>query len=314
MSKEPEIRVKFEIGDIKFEAEGSADLVERERSIFNTQLLPSAVDALVRTRSVVAVDSYNDIEEQQRDSNLNSIQQLPDTGLTPSLPSPADFSRLSLASFVNTKGAKSHSSFILCAAYYNEQKNGIKTFSSTTLKESYTEARKPQPKNLSDTINKLAAKGLIMEDNASKGANPKLYVLSSEGEEAVINMTPKGQKKTAKVHKNHSKEKSAYSDINIDELHLDKYPSVKQLKKFKEKMMTVLYIVTNEKKGEWFTTNDVLCLLTDIFGESATIKQVQGVFSREKTWFKIESVDGNSKEVKRRLLNQGIDYVKSLLQ
>lgn len=33
--KNTEIRVKFEIGDIKFEAEGSADLVERERSIFH---------------------------------------------------------------------------------------------------------------------------------------------------------------------------------------------------------------------------------------------------------------------------------------
>lgn len=33
MEEKKEIRVRFEIGDIKFEAEGSADLVERERSI-----------------------------------------------------------------------------------------------------------------------------------------------------------------------------------------------------------------------------------------------------------------------------------------
>lgn len=40
MEEKSEIRVKFEIGEIKFEAEGSADLVERERSIFNNTLLP----------------------------------------------------------------------------------------------------------------------------------------------------------------------------------------------------------------------------------------------------------------------------------
>lgn len=52
MEEKSEIRVKFEIGKIKFEAEGSADLVERERSIFNNTLLPAAIDAIVRTRSV----------------------------------------------------------------------------------------------------------------------------------------------------------------------------------------------------------------------------------------------------------------------
>ena len=53
MTEKSEIRVKFEIGEIKFEAEGSADLVERERSIFNNTLLPAAIDAIVRTRGVV---------------------------------------------------------------------------------------------------------------------------------------------------------------------------------------------------------------------------------------------------------------------
>ena len=36
MEEKSEIRVKFEIGEIKFEAEGSADLVERE--VFSTIL------------------------------------------------------------------------------------------------------------------------------------------------------------------------------------------------------------------------------------------------------------------------------------
>ena len=64
-------------------------------------------------------------------------------------------------------------------------------------------------------------------------------------------------------------------------LNLKNYPEVKSLKDFKEKMMTILYIITNEKAGEWFTTTDVLCLMTDIFGEAAIKDQVNGDFGEE---------------------------------
>lgn len=76
--------------------------------------------------------------------------------------------------------------------------------------------------------------------------------------------------------------------------------------------MLILYIVTNEGNGEWFTTADVLCLMTDIFGEAATNKQVDGVFRREKRWFKSENFDGNKKLVHRKLLNEGKAYAQSL--
>ena len=75
-------------------------------------------------------------------------------------------------------------------------------------------------------------------------------------------------------------------------------------------MMLVLYIVTNEHKGEWFTADDVLCLLTDIFGEAATKDQVKGVFERERLWFKTEK---EGKCAKRKLLNQGISFAESLI-
>lgn len=81
----------------------------------------------------------------------------------------------------------------------------------------------------------------------------------------------------------------------------------------KETAIFILYIITNEKAGEWFTTTDVLCLMTDIFGEAATKDQVNGVFKREKLWFKAENVDGSNREVKRKLLNKGIEYAQSLV-
>ena len=95
-------------------------------------------------------------------------------------------------------------------------------------------------------------------------------------------------------------------------MNLEQYPEVKSLKDFKEKMMLILYIITNEGKGEWFTMTDVLFLMTDIFGEAATNKQVDGVFRRERRWFKTENIDGNNKLVHRKLLNEGKTYAQSL--
>lgn len=148
MTEKSEIRVKFEIGEIKFEAEGSADLVERERSIFNNTLLPAAIDAIVRTRSVAQSAQYIETQDSQQPAILTTTN-------TAALPEQVvvnpttDFSRMSLASFVKSKGADAHYDFIICAVYFNEKRNGISSFSSATLKALYSEAKKPLPNNLS---------------------------------------------------------------------------------------------------------------------------------------------------------------------
>lgn len=315
MGEKKEIRVKFEIGDIKFEAEGTADLVERERSIFNNTLLPAAIEAIVRTRGVVQNTQYMGSLEASTQptvvAHANTLALPEQTGKA----STEDFSRIGLASFVKSKGANEHYDFIICAVYYNEKRNGISSFSSATIKDLYSDAKKPLPGNLSMSLSELVKKGLIMEDPTSKGSNPKVYVLTADGEEAVNKMQPteaKEKKPTSKPRKQRQKAESLYAQISCDDLNLGNYPEVKLLKDFKEKMMLILYIVTNEGKGEWFTTADVLCLMTDIFGESATNKQVDGVFRREKRWFKAENIDGNNKLVHRKLLNEGKSYAQSL--
>lgn len=314
MGEKSDIRVKFEIGEIKFEAEGSADLVERERSIFNNTLLPAAIDAIVRTRSVVQNDPYMEMQDSQQSAILATpnAAALPEQAVVNST---IDFSRMSLASFAKSKGADSHYDFIICAVYFNERRNNISSFSSNTIKELYSDAKKPMPNNISMSLSELVKKGLIMEDATTKGSNPKIYVLTSDGEETVEKMQPtelKEKKPTSKLRKQRQKTESSYAQMNCDELNLSKYPEVKLLKSFKEKMMLILYIVTNEGKGEWFTMADVLFLMTDIFGEAATNKQVDGVFRREKRWFKSENIDGNNKLVHRKLLNEGKSYAQSL--
>ncbi len=305
-----ENRVKFRIGEIEFEAEGTAEVIERERNVFLTTLLPAAVEAIVRTRGATQNTQY--IETPHSATLTHNNDTLSEQRM---IDSPIDLTRTSLASFVKSKGANEHYDFIICAVYYNEKRNGISSFSSATIKDLYSDAKKPLPGNLSMSLSELVKKGLIMEDPASKGSNPKVYILTSDGEEAVNIMQPtegKEKKPASKPRKQCQKAASIYAQINCDELHLGNYPEVKLLRDFKEKMMLILYIVTNEEKGEWFTTADVLCLMTDIFGEAATNKQVDGVFRREKRWFKSENIDGNNKLVHRKLLNEGKAYAQSL--
>jgi len=314
MGDKSEIRVKFEIGEIKFEAEGSAELVERERSIFNNILLPAAIDAVTRTRGLYQETPLLQAEDSPQVLKLPADTDKADT--TQAMDGIVDdFSKISLVSFAKSKGAEVHYDFILCAVYFNEKRNHVASFSSSTVKELYSEAKKPLPNNLSMSLSELVKKGLIMEDISAKGQTPKQYILTTDGEETVNNMRPKeGQEKkpSTKSKKQRPKEKSVYSNLNCDELNLANYPEIKTLKTFKEKMILALYIVTNEGKGEWFSTADVLCILTDIFGEAATEKQIDGVFRREKRWFKLENIDGNNKLVHRKLLNEAKTFAQAL--
>jgi hypothetical protein len=308
-----ELRVKFEIGEIKFEAEGAAELVERERSVFVNTLLPSAVEAIVRTRGPIQATQYIDAMEQPiklLDENVNSNIIIGDgTGLKKD-----DFLRVNLASYIKDLGTLSEQDFTLIAAYFDEIKNGKKYFTKEDLERYYSEARRMVPSNISMSLYRLAEKGLIMDARDVEQKQPKPYIVSGDGIQYVKEYQPKqGAEKKAVTRKSRSKIKSLYADIDCDELNLSTYAKVKLLKDFKEKMMMVLYIVANEGKGEWFTTSDVLCIMTDIFGESATKGQVNGVFKREKTWFKSEKVEGNEKEVRRKLLNKGIEFSQSLI-
>lgn len=315
MGDNSEIRVKFEIGEIKFEAEGSADLVERERGIFNNTLLPAAIDALVRTRGVAQSAQYIEATESQQQSLLaTSSKTLPENTI-PNFD--IDLSRTTLASFIKKYGSLSEQDFILFSAYFDEIKNHASHFTKDEAEKYYDDARRTKPTNISMCLNQLAQKGFIIDATDIEQKLPKPYRISDEGLEYISNYTPKDvkeKKASNKPRKQRTKEKSSYSDVNCDELNLDSYPPIKSLKDFKEKMMLVLYIITNESKGEWFTTADVLCLVIDIFGEAATKKQVEGVFNREKRWFKTEKIDGNNKSVHRKLLNEGKEFARSLIE
>ena len=312
MADKSEIRVKFEIGEIKFEAEGSAELVERERSIFNNTLLPAAIDALVRTRGVVQNPQYIEEHNSQQPLWESSVSMLTESN---GLDTNMDLSRTTLVSFIKKYGSVSEQDFILFSACFDEVKNHTNYFTKENAEKYYDEARRTKPRNISMCLNQLAQKGLIIDATDIEQKLPKPYRISSEGLEYIKNYIPKeGKEKNTftKPHKRQTKAKSAYADIDCNELNLSSYPSIRALKDFKEKMILILYIVTNEDKGEWFTTADVLCLMTEVFEESATVDQVNGVFKREKSWFNIRGIDGSSKLVQRKLLSGAKEFAQSL--
>lgn len=312
MGEKSEIRVKFEIGEIKFEAEGSADLVERERSIFNNTLLPAAIDAIVRTRGVAQSVQCIEAQDSQQPLLATSSSMLPESIV---LDPNTDLSRTTLASFIKKYGSLSEQDFVLFSAYFDGIKNHTSYFTKDEAEKYYNDARRTKPKNISMCLNQLAQKGFIIDATDVEQKLPKPYRISNEGLGYISTYTPKDVKEKKPLnrpHKQRAKVKSAYADINCDELNLDSYPSIKSLSDFKEKMILILYIITNEGKGEWFTTADVLCLMTDIFGESATKKQVEGVLTRERRWFKCENIEGSNKLVHRKLLNEAKLFAQSL--
>lgn len=145
MGEKSEIRVKFEIGEIKFEAEGSADLVERERSIFNNTLLPAAIDAIVRTRSVAQSTQYIESQDSQQPLLAESNNMLPESIV---LDSNTDLSRTTLASFIKKYGSLSEQDFVLFSAYFDEIKNHASYFTKDEAEKYYDDARRIRPKNI----------------------------------------------------------------------------------------------------------------------------------------------------------------------
>ncbi|MEC5425642.1 hypothetical protein QGM71_19365 [Virgibacillus sp. C22-A2] len=307
-----ENRVKFKIGEIEFEAEGSAETIERERNIFLNSLLPAAVDAIVRTRGDVqatpyieAVNQPTALLEPESKEELHSISPT------------KDLSRTSLVSFLNNFGKLSDQDFALIAAYYYEKKDGIKSFSSENVKQYYTDARRTKYSNNSELLKQLAQKGFIMDDSNAEKAIPKQYVLTDEGLRYVENYQPKEDSeekpKTTSQRKKRNKQTSIYSSLSADDLNLKNYPEIKRQKTFKEQMLLTLYIVTMEGKGENFSVVDVQCLMTDILGLPSSSNQISDVFSKNRSWFKSEQDPSNKKAYSRKLLQGAKDFAQSII-
>ena len=309
------LKLEYKVGAIEFRAEGAADAVEQQRINFMKAVLPAAVEAMLRTQATPVQVSYigdapqAPMIEAGTGPKLETVVSSPET----------DLSRTNLSAFLKQYGTLTEQDFTLFAAYFDEIKNGKREFSIDDVKKNYSEARRPLPKNPSMSLYKLTEKGHIMDAPAPEGAKAgKYYILTDAGITYIKEYTPKDNNGEKKIHtkarKVTNKASSSYASINTDDLNVENYPVVKTLSGAKEQVIMAMYIVTNEGKGEWFTVDDVIYLLVNVFEIPADVNKVNGVFKRNKSMFASVQDEQNKKAFKRKLLSGAKDFAKSIIE
>lgn len=309
------LKLKYKVGEIEFEVEGPAEAVEQQRINFMNAVLPAAVEAMVRTQPVVGRQPYIEsatqpalLEASASDGAMETPSQIEN-----------NFSRTSLASFLKKYGVRGDQDFTLFAAYFDEKKNGTKAFSCENVKQYYQEGRRQAYSNNSELLRQLAKKGYIMDTSAPENAKSgKYYMLTDDGIAYIESYVPKddsGEKKKprAKVKKSAPRISEAYSSITADDLNVKNYPAVKSLFGAKEQVIMAMYIVTNEGKGEWFTVEDVVHLLINIFEVPADNDRVNGVFKRNRSMFASEKAPESGNALRKKLLSGAKDFATDLI-
>lgn len=154
-----------------------------------------------------------------------------------------------------------------------------------------------------------------MDDPNAEKKTPKFYIMTNSGINYVEIYRPKERSdKTRVVKTRKTKVESVYSSINVDELNIKKYPDIKKLKHFKEQMLMIMFIISNEQKGETFSVIDLQYLMTDVWGLPASKDQINGVFKANKSWFKKEEDPNNKKAYKRKLLQGAKDFIAQIIE
>ena len=308
------LKLKYKVGGIEFEAEGSSEAVEQQRINFMNAVLPAAVEAMVRTQTVVEQRPYVEAAPQTK-----LLEGYVDTPVTSNERSENDFTRTSLASFLKRYGTLSDQDFTLFSAYFFEKKDGTKAFSSENVKQYYQEGRRQAYSNNAMLLKCLVQKGYIMDTTApEEGKAGKYYMLTDDGIAYIESYVPKeesGERKKprAKAKKSGAKISDVYASITADDLNVKNYPVIKSLSSPKEKVILVMYIITNEGKGEWFTVDDIIHLLINIFEVPANTDMVNGVFKRNKSMFASEKDPANPKAFRRKLLASAKDFAIELI-
>lgn len=310
------LKLKYKVGEIVFEAEGPTDAVEQQRMNFMDAVLPAAVSAMIQTQLAAGDKTYIDATSQT--PQLREVHSRAADILKSS--EEVDYSRVSLSSFLKKYGQLTEQDFTLFAAYFDEKKNGNRCFSIEDVKKYYAEARRSLPKNPSVSLNKLAAKGYIMDSpSAGEAKSGKCYMLTEDGIAYIdkyVSKEESGEKKKSRssAKKATTKISEAYMSVTADDLKLKNYPTVKSLSGTKEQVIMAMYIVVNERKGEWFTVDDVKYLLVNIFEVPANSDMINTVFKRNKSMFYAEQDPNNKKALRRKLLSGAKDFAISIVE
>lgn len=144
---ETNYRIRYRKGDFEVELQGDKEWVEKKFKEF------------VKSKTVVS------------EVTVTQAKVLPD----------------SLVEFLRSKGnPRSHIDRAVIFSHWLFYKEKMKSYNIDDIAKCYDEARITKPKNLTDTMNKLQAKGYVKPEGEKD--NKKAWVITQSGEEYVENM------------------------------------------------------------------------------------------------------------------------------
>ncbi len=306
---ENQLKLKIKIGQVELEAEGDAKVVTEQRDVFIQNIVPAATAFLDKIQSLETAKLL------ESSSNPPCIQKSESS--LPAFDNSVDWSRTSLVTYLQQFGELSDQDFILFSANYyeNTQQEKPFVFNVENIKSFYSTARRSPYSNNSELLKKLAKKGFIIDAPGSEQKSPKQYILSSSGIKYIneYKSIGKPEKKAIRKAKQRRKSESVYHNLNSDDLNLSKYPSVKDLDSSKKQIIITMYIVTEEKKGEWFLATDIEFILINVLNIHITLKQITSLFDRNKNLFAKRRCEYNKKAFEYRLLSGATDFAKKVI-
>ena len=216
--------------------------------------------------------------------------------------------------FINNKGIETEIDKCLAVIYFMNKKEGVECFTTPIIREKMQQAKLYIPKNISAIFHHLTKKGYIQPENRDFQKITEYY-LTHEGERYIENYEKKERKGKISSRKNKSISsgiESSYSFLTKEMMKLDRYPDISKLKYTKEKVMLVMYIMKDIRKGEYFTVNDLKYIISNIFNDRISDDSIKGVFKNKTSakYFDKRHVVGSKKYVEYKMIPSGFNYFK----
>lgn len=291
-----ETKLRLRFGNIELEIESDSETVERERKSF-LETLPSIIPL---SSNFIVMDNQN----QQK--TLDETKLLEDN--TTNVPRLVN---MNINTFITEKGFSTENDTCLGVIYFMNMYENVDNINTNSLKERMKSAKLVLPRNPSQCIGALTQKGFVQPvGETEKGL--KDYYITQQGKDYIDNYVKKEKKKSIGKRTNSKQIESRYSSVTREDLKLDQYPNINGLKSTKDKVMTTMYIFTKEEKGEYFTVNDVIYVMSNLFNERITNDMAKGLFRNKSTshYFNKRNSQENSKVKEFKLLHWGIKYVE----
>lgn len=113
----------------------------------------------------------------------NLIKEIPIKIAAPT----ASLSQMSIVEFLKVKGnPKNHPDIAILFSYWLNKKKNLDSYNIDDIKKCYDEARITKPKNITDVMNRLQAKGYLEHKGEKDGK--KAWIITQTGDEYVEKM------------------------------------------------------------------------------------------------------------------------------